>query len=113
MREIHAEVHDVAWLKQNRHLRGDTFDAAYMKRFGYEEIGCDRKYETMVFKVNGETCTAEDCNCGLPTIIPDELDFAGYNEAGAATAGHYAMCEKWDLAVKQQAAGGSAARSEK
>jgi len=24
-----------------------------------------------------------------------EIDADGYNDAGAATQGHYAMCEKW------------------
>ncbi len=97
VREIHAEVHDAAWLKENRHLKGDTFDAAYMRRFGYESIGCDRTYETMVFKVSGEVCEKNACNCGLPKIIPEELDADGYNDAAAATAGHYAMCEKWSV----------------
>ncbi len=113
VREIHAKVYDPGWLKENRHLNGDTFDAAYMKRFGYEDIGCDRKYETMVFKVSGKTCTAEDCNCGMPTIIPDELDFAGYNAAGSAMTGHYTMCEKGNLAAQQAAGGSAAAGSQK
>jgi hypothetical protein len=48
-REIHAEVRDPAWLDENRSRKGDDFDRAYMQRFGFHEIGCDRTYETMVF----------------------------------------------------------------
>ena len=95
VREIHASIHDPAWLVENGKLRGDTFDAAYMNRFGYEEIGYQRKYETMVFKVSGKICVIKDCNCGLPTIVPTELGFAGYNMAGDAANGHMAICEKW------------------
>jgi hypothetical protein len=43
----------------------------------------------------GEICTVKDCNCGLPAIIPSELDFAGCNKAGEATKGHLKMCKKW------------------
>jgi len=97
VREIHAEVHDPAWLAENVELKGDTFDHAYMKRFGFETIGYERKYETMVFHA-GERCQVPDCGCGLP--IPSdwgELDFSGYNDAGAATRGHLAMCEQWSV----------------
>lgn len=100
-REIHAQVHDPRWLTSNRHLKGDAFDAAYMKRFDFEEIGCGRKYETMVFATGG-VCAAEGCNCGMP--IPaswSEIDSDAYNDAGSATRGHIAMCEKFDDSVRQ------------
>jgi hypothetical protein len=87
VREIHADVHDSGWLEENRHLKGDTFDAAYMKRFGFDDIGYNRKYETMVFAA-GAPCKAEGCGCGLPSIDGRELDTSGYNDAGSATAGH-------------------------
>ena len=93
-REIHAQVHDPKWLARNQSRKGDDFDAAYFDRFGYEEIGCGRKYETMVFKA-GAPCAAEGCNCGLPTIEPNELDFDIYNDAGSANKGHLEMCQKW------------------
>lgn len=93
-REIHARVTDARWLAENIALKGDSFDAAYMKRFGYEEIGCDRKFETMVFAA-GAPCREPKCDCGLPSISGAELDFDSYNEAGAATAGHMLMCNKW------------------
>ena len=93
-REIHASIYDAAWLAANRQRRGDDFDHAYMQRFGYEEIGCDRKYETMVFRA-GAPCTAKGCDCGLPTIDGDALDFGTYNDARAATEGHMKLVAKW------------------
>jgi hypothetical protein len=60
------------------------------------EIGCDRTFETMVFKiVKGSRCTAKECGCDIPQIELSELDFEGYNTPGAATKGHRAMCKKW------------------
>ena len=50
VREIHADVHNLKWLLENKHLKGDSFDFAYFKKFGYQEIGAGRLYETMVFK---------------------------------------------------------------
>ena len=97
VREIHAESHDPKWLQENQHLLGDYFDAAYMERFGFDTIGYNRKYETMVFKAEkGSACKSKDCGCGLPEIVPTELDFLGYNTAGKATAGHVELCSKWE-----------------
>lgn len=73
---------------------GDDRRYDYMKKIGYEEIGFGRKFETMVFKFEG-ICKAKDCNCGLPVIIPAELDSAAYNDSGAANKGHFEMCIKW------------------
>lgn len=95
VREIHASVHDAKWLDDNNHRKGDDFDRAYMERFGFEDIGYERTYETMVFRAD-KVCVAKDCNCGMP--LPSdwsELDAHGYKEAGAATKGHYEMCNKW------------------
>lgn len=58
-----------------------------------KEIGCGRFYETMVFKA-GKPCKAKGCNCGLPSISGSELMSDVYTEAGPATDGHRAMCEK-------------------
>ena len=93
-REIHARIHDPAWLARNQHRKGDDFDLAYMERFGFEDIGFERKYETMVFKA-GKPCTSAECGCGLPKIDSSELDFGAYNDAGTATRGHLAICERW------------------
>jgi len=59
-----------------------------------EEIGYQRFYETMVFRVTGH-CRSYGCNCGLPSHDGSNIDFAGYNDPASATAGHMAMCEKW------------------
>lgn len=56
------------------------------------KIGCDRFYETMVFKTKKSRCA---CGCGVPNIVPNELDFEGYDTAGEATKGHFKMVEKW------------------
>lgn len=93
-RRITASIHDAEWYAANADKKGDDFDNAYMRRFGYDTVGLNRKYETMVFKA-GKPCTAKDCNCGLPEIDGSELDFAGYNERGAATRGHMTMVAKY------------------
>ena len=59
-----------------------------------EDIGCGRKYETMVFKA-GERCDDPKCNCGQPLIKPSELEVMGYNSRGDATKGHMLLCRKW------------------
>jgi hypothetical protein len=74
--------------------RGDDRKHDYMKKIGYEEIGCDRKFETMAFKVSEKVCTAKDCNCGMPEIVPTEIEMEGYNTAGEATKGHMRICMK-------------------
>jgi len=91
-REIHAKVHDPKWLTENIHLRGDYFDAAYFKRFGFEEIGCDRIYETMVFNA----MKSKDKCCPYKMKNPSCIDFDGYNDEGDAYKGHLKMCNKYD-----------------
>jgi hypothetical protein len=77
VREIHAEVHDPKWHAENNHLRGYNYDYAYRKRFGFEDIGADRKYETMVFKA--KATTAEEClACPYKQESGRDLDFTGY-----------------------------------
>lgn len=97
-REVHAKVYDPKLFEKNCQLKGDYFDSAYMTRFGFEEIGCDRKYETMVFKA-GKPCRSKECGCGLPKGLPkidgSELDFLGYNNAADAAKGHLKLCRKW------------------
>lgn len=74
-----SEQAEAEWLKQN---------------WPGEEIGCGRKYETMVFRA-GNVCKDSRCNCGLPEIASSELDSGAYNEAGAARDGHFELCRKW------------------
>lgn len=91
VREIHAAVYDATWLHENKHLRGDIFDHAYMKRFGYETIGCDRKFETMVFKARKDK---NKC-CPYRIIVGKDVDMRGYNKAEEARMGHLQLCDKW------------------
>ena len=73
-----SEMEEAAWLKEN---------------WPSEDIGLDRKYETMVFRA-GDPCASEACDCGLPTIDGHEIDLRGYNKSAAAAAGHLAMCKE-------------------
>ena len=61
-----------------------------------ETVGCDRYFETMVFKLqpDAEDETAEGCGCG---VVADwgEIDVDSYNTAGEAQAGHERMVEKY------------------
>lgn len=91
VREVHAKVYDPEWLRENQHLKGDMFDSAYFKRFGFEEIGCDRTYETMVFKAKK---SSHKC-CPYVMVSGDNKDFDSYNKPEDASAGHMKMCEKW------------------
>lgn len=91
IKEIHARIHDLGWYTANKHLMGDAWNAAYFKRFGWENLGYGRKYETMVFRAK----RAKDNFCCPWRMVNGELDFAGYNKAEDALKGHMAMCKKW------------------
>lgn len=90
VREIHARVHDSKWHAENNHRRGDDYDHAYMKRFGYTEIGIGRKYETLV----GSAVKAKRGCCPF-TMASYDLDYAGYNTAEDAYKGHMKLCRKF------------------
>ena len=91
VREIHAGIHNRTWFDENKHRKGDDFDTAYMKEFGFIEIGLDRKYETMVFKAKK---SADGC-CPFRILDGTELDFMGYQDGKSAYEGHIKMCKKW------------------
>lgn len=55
-------------------------------------IGLNRYFETMVFH-SDSVCP---CGCGLPEHNGHEFDFAGYQTAAEADAGHEAMCAKYE-----------------
>jgi len=99
-REIHAEVYDLDWLNKNRHLKGDNFDYAYMKRFGYEAIGADRTFETIVFRARRETNPEEMC-CLWTIDVGKQVDFDGYNDRVEAYKGHLQLCKKWATKPKE------------
>ena len=89
-REIHAQVHNLNWLIKNKHLLGDTFDSAYFKEFGFQELGLSRTYETMVFKAR-----KSEYKCCPFRMASGELDMEGYKTADDAYLGHLKMCKKW------------------
>lgn len=91
VREIHAKIDDPQWLMKNNYLLGDDFDRAYMKKFGFEEVGCGRKYETMVFRSK----KSEHKCCPYVMSSPSNIDFAGYNSGEDAVLGHMKFCNKW------------------
>jgi hypothetical protein len=69
-------------------LRGDAEET----EFGFEKIGCDRLYETMVFR--GRKSKNKCCPYEVSGF--SELDFAGYNKPEDAYKGHIKMCLKFD-----------------
>lgn len=71
---------------------GDARRADYMKKVGYEKIGYDRLYETMVF---GAEQSADGLCCPWRMADASELDMAGYNRPEDAFRGHMEMCERW------------------
>ena len=63
------------------------------KNWPGEDIGYQRKYETMVFNVSEARCQEPGCMCGQPMIEDwNKIEGQGYNDAKAATDGHNAMC---------------------
>jgi len=92
VREIHAEVYNPEWSANNKHLPGDEFDNAYMEKFGFEEIGSNRKYETMVFKAK----KSKNKCCPYCIIVNKQVDGNSYKTADDAQEGHLILCKKWD-----------------
>ena len=72
-------------------VRGDERKYDFLNKIGYEEIGCDRKYETMVFEAYKDTKN----KCCPYRMSGSEKDFAGYNDPTDAFKGHMKLCLKW------------------
>ncbi len=69
---------------------GDERRHSYMTQIGYEDIGYNRKYETMVFPaMNVGGC------CPYRPADHCEKDMVGYNDPESAFKGHMELCEKW------------------
>lgn len=86
VREILAESRGITLVG-----KGDARLADYMKKIGYETVGIDRKYETMVFPAK----KSDDKCCPFRMKDSVNIDFAAYNEPEEAYKGHYKMCLKW------------------
>lgn len=71
--------------------RGDDRCRDYMQKIGYEDIGYNRKYETMVFKAEPN----ENICCPYRIESGTSIDMEGYNDPGDATKGHMALCLKY------------------
>lgn len=72
--------------------RGDAREADWFKKFGFEEVGFNRKYETYVFNAG----PSNDCpSCPFRPTDYSEVDGLGSNDSGEAYQNHLAMCEKW------------------
>jgi hypothetical protein len=91
IRRIHASIFDPEWFEENKGAIGDNYDYLHYHKFGYGEIGFDRKYETMVFRAKR---SKEDC-CQYEIVVEDEMDMRGYNDAKSAREGHMELCVKW------------------
>lgn len=69
---------------------------------GFERIGCDRLYETMVFKDSGKRCEIPECDCGRlpePQDFGDRKDFAAANDRTTCLANHARLVEKYSALV--------------
>lgn len=103
VREILAEAKGIKLTRI-----GDARRREWIKKHGYEEIGHQRKYETMVFAVRPREFAADDgdfhCCLWDADVIAGEQDFEGYMTATDAYRGHMALCEKWaqPLAVEDE-----------
>lgn len=92
VREIFAESR-----KFNLVERGDARIREWIKKNGgYEDIGWNRKYETMVFKAMKMPESRKGCTA-CPFVIEsgNNIDSDGYSDAGEAYRGHLKMCRKW------------------
>lgn len=78
--------------------RGDARRADWMRKFGYEKIGCDRLYETMVFKATASAADQQCCPFSMES--GENVDFEGYNDPAEARCGHMRMCDKY-AAIKR------------
>lgn len=82
-----------------RHSKGsERTEAEWLaKNPNGADIGCDRKYETMVFKADNTPCDSLECGCGMPGLGDDgqELDMLPANKAGDARDNHMTLCEHY------------------
>ncbi len=75
--------------------KGDEREADFLKKNGFEEIGLDRTYETMVFKA--QKMQKDGCgSCPYRIDVKKEADFMGYNDGKSAYKGHLKFCRKYE-----------------
>lgn len=91
VRRIHASIHNPEWYSENKDLKGDYFDNAYFKEFGFEALGLRHKYESMVFRARK---SSNKC-CPYEIIVEKNYDEQRYDTDEEAMAGHMKLCNKW------------------
>ena len=80
-------------------LKGDEEERDFIKLTGGgDDLGYNRKYETMVFRAKKSN---EKC-CPYLQADGTELDSLGYNKSSEATKGHFRLCNKWDKKRRRQ-----------
>jgi hypothetical protein len=72
--------------------KGDAREADYLRKIGYEKIGVERTYETMVFRAKR---SKDNACCPWEQESGESLDFAPYNDPAEALEGHMRLCRKW------------------
>jgi hypothetical protein len=84
------------YLHPSRGKGNEMAEEEYLAKNGFDDIGCGRKYETLVFRF-GKPCDEKECGkCGMPTPSDwTEIGGGSYNDAGSATRGHMKLCEKY------------------
>jgi len=65
-----------------------------------QPIGFRHFYETMVFVDSGKRCVEPACECGLPLHNGRDVDFAGYQTAAEAAAGHARMIKAYRVVAR-------------
>lgn len=81
--------------KLNTYVNGyivSTVGELYFSDDKEETVGCDRKYETMVFKAK----KSDHKCCPYVQSNGSDIDFAGYNTPEDAYEGHLKFCNKYD-----------------
>ncbi len=74
--------------------KGDSRERDWLSKSGFEKIGLDRLYETMVFRAVTSEYSGFSC-CPKVPETGNSVDFEGYNLPGDAATGHDKMCLKW------------------
>lgn len=60
----------------------------------WTEVGYNRKFETMVFRVIGKCACGIDC--GQAAVEYSEIEMVGYNDPASAQLGHAKMIKKYE-----------------
>ncbi len=73
---------------------GDQEEYEWLEKNGFEKIGWNRTYETMVFKAVSRDDEEQSC-CPFKTDVSAELEMRGYNDPKEAYQGHLELCAEF------------------